>query len=142
MSAKRTTAKRAAAASQPLSFIGFLEKRLKASPPKQKGHRTRERLRIATARVLDGKGYHGLRVADITTAAGVAEGSFYVYFKDKTEAALDVLTELLEEFMLEEVGLAAVAESPFESIRRANRHWLAFCRVNQGPDARRTAGWR
>jgi AcrR family transcriptional regulator len=115
-----------------LSFIAFLENRLRTTPPKQKGLRTRERLRIATARALASNGYHALRVTDITSEAGVAEGSFYVYFKDKTEAALDVLTELLEEFLITEVGLAASPGSPFDAIRRANRYWLAFCRANQG----------
>jgi len=43
-----------------------------------------------------------------------------------------VLTELLEEFLITEVGLAASPGSPFDAIRRANRYWLAFCRANQG----------
>jgi TetR/AcrR family transcriptional regulator, transcriptional repressor for nem operon len=131
MSARRRAAHSERASAVRLSFIDFLEHRLETTPPKQKGLRTRERLRIATARVLDSKGYHALRVSDITREAGVAEGSFYIYFKDKTEAALDVLTELLEEFTIQEVGLAT-AGSPFAAIRRANRHWFAFCRANQG----------
>jgi TetR/AcrR family transcriptional regulator, transcriptional repressor for nem operon len=132
VSARRAAADSGGTSVSKLSFIDFLEQRLKTTPPRQKGLRTRERLRIATARVLDSKGYHALRVTDITGEAGVAEGSFYVYFKDKTEASLDVLTELLEEFLIQEVGLSPTAESPFASIRHANRHWLAFCRANQG----------
>lgn len=132
MSARRAAAVQRQAPSSRLSFIEFLEGRIATTPPRQKGLRTRERLRIATARVLDSKGYHALRVTDIAAEAGVAEGSFYVYFKDKTEAALDVLTELLEVFLLQDIGLAATTESPFASIRHANRHWLAFCRANQG----------
>ena len=107
-----------AAPARELSFIAFLEHRLRTTPPKQKGLRTRERLRIATARALASNGYHALRVTDITSEAGVAEGSFYVYFKDKTEAALDVLTELLEEFLITEVGLAASPGSPQAKPRR------------------------
>jgi AcrR family transcriptional regulator len=132
MSARRTAAVPGGTAATRLSFIDFLDHRLKTTPPRQKGLRTRERLRIATARVLDSKGYHALRVIDVADEAGVAEGSFYVYFKDKTEAALDVLTELLEDFQIQDIVLPAVSGSPFASIRHANRHWLAFCRANQG----------
>ena len=132
MSARRAASVSGGAAASRLSFIDFLDHRLRTTPPRQKGLRTRERLRIATARVLDSKGYHALRVTDIAAEAGVAEGSFYVYFKDKTEAALDVLTELLEEFLIQDVGLGTASESPFAAIRHANRRWLAFCRANQG----------
>jgi TetR/AcrR family transcriptional repressor of nem operon len=114
-----------------LSYIEHLKQTLSESPPKQKGQRTRQRLRIATAEALERTGYHALRVVDITTAAEVAEGSFYVYFKDKTEATLSVLNEMLEEFL----GLSTHTteeRDPFSAIRAANRRWLAVCRANAG----------
>src|SRR6516164_6654785 len=114
-----------------LSFIEHLEQRLRESPPKQKGLRTRQRLKIATAKVLERDGYHAMRVADISAAAKLAEGSFYIYFSDKTDAALTVLTELLEEFVTLE-SHPHVDRDPFESIRAANRRWIAVCRANAG----------
>lgn len=114
-----------------LSFIDHLENSLRENPPKQRGLRTRERLKIAAAKALEEKGYHGLRVADVTAGAQVAEGSFYVYFTDKTDVALAVLTELLEEFF--KLDAKATADrSPFEAIRQTNRRWLAVCRANAG----------
>jgi AcrR family transcriptional regulator len=114
-----------------LSFIEYLEKNLRENPPKQRGVRTRERLKIAAAKALEEKGYHALRVADVTAGAEVAEGSFYVYFKDKTDVALVVLTELLEEFFKLDARPTA-DRSPFEAIRQTNRRWLAVCRANAG----------
>jgi TetR/AcrR family transcriptional repressor of nem operon len=114
-----------------LSFIEYLENNLRENPPKQRGFRTRERLKIAAAKGLKEKGYHALRVADITAGAEVAEGSFYVYFTDKTEIALTVLTELLEEFFQLDARPAA-DRAPFEAIRRTNRRWIAVCRANAG----------
>jgi len=114
-----------------LSFIEHLEKNLRENPPKQRGLRTRERLKIAAAKALEEKGYHALRVADVTTGAKVAEGSFYVYFTDKTDVALTVLTELLEEFFKLDAK-AASERSPYEAIRQTNRRWLAVCRANAG----------
>jgi AcrR family transcriptional regulator len=114
-----------------LSYIEHLKQTLRDSPPKQKGQRTRQRLRIATAEALERTGYHAMRVLDITTAAEVAEGLFYVYFKDKTEATLSVLNEMLEDFL----GLSTLTpdeRDSFGSIRAANRRWLAVCRANAG----------
>ena len=118
-------------ATMTLSFIEHLERSLRESPPKQRGLRTRERLKISAAKALEEKGYHGLRVADVTAGAKVAEGSFYVYFKDKTDVALTVLTELLEEFFRLDAK-ATPDRSPFEAIRQTNRRWLAVCRANAG----------
>ena len=114
-----------------LSFIEHLRERLRDAPPKQKGQRTRQRLRIATAETLERVGYHALRVVDVTTAAEVAEGLFYVYFKDKTDATLSVLNELLEDF-LGFSRLTGEERDTFGTIRAANRRWLAVCRANAG----------
>jgi hypothetical protein len=78
-----------------LSYISFMEGNLAKDPPIRKGDRTRVRLRIACARLLEQRGYHTMRVADITEEAGVAEGLFYTYFKDKLEITLQVLTTML-----------------------------------------------
>ncbi len=114
-----------------LSFIAYLEAKLRQSPPKLKGERTRERLKIATARTLEKRGYHAMRVADVSECAGMAEGSFYIYFRDKTDAAVTVLTELLGDFyslhVKPEPGIAA-----FEAIKAANARWIAICRANSG----------
>jgi AcrR family transcriptional regulator len=114
-----------------LSFIDHLETALRETPPKQKGLRTRERLKIATAKVLEQRGYHAMRVADITASAEVAEGSFYMYFKDKTDASITVLTEFLHSFLDLEVRSAG-HRSAFEAIRATNRRWLSVCRANAG----------
>lgn len=62
-----------------------------AAPPQRKGLRTRERLRIGTAVALERKGFHDLAVADIAAAAGASPAAFYCYFRDKADAATQVL---------------------------------------------------
>lgn len=115
-----------------LSFVAYLEQRLAQSPPRQKGLRTRERLKIAAAKVLAAKGYHGLRVVDVTETAGLAEGSFYIYFKDKSDVSLAVLKALLEEFVQSRFDAATKRETAFAAIRDTNRTWIALCRANAG----------
>lgn len=116
----------------PLSFIEHLEEQLRISPPRQKGLRTRQRLKIATARILARDGYHAMRVSDISARARLAEGSFYVYFRDKTDAALTVLSELLEDFLDLEVRSQSRGRTQFDAIQAANRRWIAVCRANAG----------
>lgn len=112
-------------------FIAFLETRLATSPPKQKGLRTRERLKISTARLLQDKGYLALKVSEITKTAGVAEGSFYMYFSDKTDATRTVLEEFLNEF-LPAIMRPGTPRSLFRSICETNRRWIALARANDG----------
>lgn len=113
-----------------LSFIDHLETALRERPPKQKGLRTRERLKVATAKVLEERGYHAMRVSDICDAAGVGLATFYLYFENKSDITLQVLSEYLEQGM----GQMAVrgAPTPFAAIRGANLRWLAGIRANAG----------
>lgn len=114
-----------------LAFPDFLAGRLEKSPPKLKGQRTRARLLIAAARVLEARGYHALRVTDVTTEAEVSEGSFYIYFKDKTAISVAVLTEFFEGYVSEQM-IRGGGRSVFSRIQAANRHWIALCRLNPG----------
>lgn len=112
-----------------LSFVHYLETKLRDTPPRQKGQRTRERLTIATAKMLEKHGYHAMRVADITKQAGLAEGSFYVYFKDKKDASLTTLSAFIGEYV-DAFAPPEAVHGQFKSIRAANRRWLALCRAN------------
>lgn len=114
-----------------LSYLEFLTQRLEAMPKSPKRARTRERLRIATIEVLNERGYNAMRAGDITEAAALAEGSFYVYFKSKADITLDVLTEFSAEFM----ALGSVTSrgmSAFEAIQAVNRRWIGVATANPG----------
>ena len=45
------------------------------------------------------RGYHQTRVADILKAAGIARGTFYLYFESKNAIFLELLDTLLDEFL-------------------------------------------
>lgn len=119
------------AKSQVESFTAQLERKLRMSPPKRKGDRTRERLKLAAARVLERVGYHAMRIVDITEQAETSDGSFYIYFKDKKEITLCVLEEFLEGMQQVEVAQEE-PRSPFQSIRNANLYYLGIMRSNSG----------
>lgn len=54
-----------------------------AARPLTKGQRTRARIMEAAEEVLGKRGYHDASIAEITRLAGVAQGSFYIYFESK-----------------------------------------------------------
>ena len=45
------------------------------------------------------RGYHRTRVADIIKAAGIARGTFYLYFESKNAIFLELLDTLVDEFL-------------------------------------------
>ncbi len=62
-----------------------------------RGLATRERLKAAARRVLDGKGYSQMTVADVTKEAGVAAGLFHRYFPDLRSLTVELLSEVMAE---------------------------------------------
>jgi len=58
-----------------------------------RGERARAGLKEAALVVLERDGYHKMRIADVTSEAGVAQGLFYHYFSDLKSLTLEVLTD-------------------------------------------------
>jgi AcrR family transcriptional regulator len=97
-------------------------------PTTARGEATRQRVLEAAEQVFGAKGYHGASVTEITRAAGVAQGTFYLYFRGKKEIFLDLVDELGKR--LREVTLAASAETPnyAEAQRRGFQAFFDFAR--------------
>jgi AcrR family transcriptional regulator len=62
-------------------------------------HRDRRRAQIlkAATGVFAAKGFHQTRISDVIAAAGIARGTFYLYFDSKGELFLGLLRELLQD---------------------------------------------
>ena len=60
-----------------------------------KGEKARAKLKSAALVVMEQVGYHKMRIADVTTEAGVASGLFYHYFKDLKTLTLEVLGDFV-----------------------------------------------
>jgi AcrR family transcriptional regulator len=67
--------------------------RVEAGSLTARGERTRSRLLGAGEEVFGRRGYHEASIADITNGAGVAQGTFYLYFDSKR----DLLRAVVEE---------------------------------------------
>ena len=85
-----------------------------------RGERTRRRLLEAAEQVFAELGYHDASIVKITEAAGVGQGTFYLYFASKKtvfdEVVLDLNTRVRH----------AMTEASAEGRTRAERELLGF----------------
>ncbi len=79
----------------------------------------RQNLLDAARELFSAKGYHATTVDDITRGAGVAKGTFYLYFSEKREIYHEVIRGFLQ--LIQKVGgsVAEGAQSHVEFFRRA-----------------------
>lgn len=62
--------------------------------------KTRQKLLDVTNELIKEKGFYKLSIGDITERAGVAKGTFYIYFKHKEEIVLEICKNLFKETQL------------------------------------------
>jgi len=74
-------------------------------------------LRAATA-VFAEKGFFNAKVADIAKAAGVADGTVYLYFKNKDDVLHSLFDRAMDEFIGEGRRELAVIDKPEDKLRR------------------------
>ena len=76
--------------------------------------RTERRAHIleSAIRTFSAKGYHQTSIADIVDAAGVARGTFYLYFESKSTVFLALLDELLTHLRANVVGVDVRPDAP------------------------------
>ncbi|NQD89338.1 TetR/AcrR family transcriptional regulator [Paenarthrobacter sp. CM16] len=102
----------------------------KESPRTARGARTRAALVAAARTVFERDGYLDARLADITTEAKVAAGSFYTYFTSKEEIFAAVLESVQEEMVHPQVRRMIPSDAPLAVIEASNRAYLTGYRRN------------
>lgn len=78
----------------------------------------REAILRAATRVFAGNGYFNSKVADIASAAGVADGTVYLYFKSKEEILHSIFDRTMEETIAEGRKQLEAITDPREKLRR------------------------
>jgi TetR/AcrR family fatty acid metabolism transcriptional regulator len=81
----------------------------------------REAILRAATQVFARKGYFNSKVADIAKAAGVADGTVYLYFKSKEEILHSVFDVAMEEAISEGRKELEAIDDPREKLRRIAR---------------------
>lgn len=114
-----------------LRYSTFLAERLAAAADARKVERTRIKLEIAAAELLNEGTYRDLTVTAITKRAGSAYGTFYRYYPSKREVALAVLQGFMGAIRLMRPPGPRPTE-PFGRIFRATLNYVHVYRHNVG----------
>lgn len=78
----------------------------------------REAILRAAIKTFAGKGFFNSKVADIAKEAGVADGTVYLYFKNKDDILHSVFDRAMEEFIAEGKKELAEIDDPQDKLRR------------------------
>jgi AcrR family transcriptional regulator len=97
-----------------------------SGPRSRKGAQTRARLIDAAREVFERDGFLTARIADIATAAGLSQGSFYHYFESKEQIFREVAAAQEQRLTAppEDEPPASSDDSPRTVIGRANRRYF------------------
>ncbi len=72
----------------------------------------------AAVRVMAVSGYHGAQVARIAREAGVADGTVYLYFKNKEDILISVLRETIGQIVILSTWLEGEHPEPLTALRK------------------------
>ncbi len=97
----------------------------------RKGEATRARLLAVAEEVFGTKRYHGTSVVDITQAAGVAQGTFYVYFPSKLTIFHELVTYLSHALRKHIAVAVSDLDDRLEIERTGIRAFLEFIREHK-----------
>lgn len=97
-------------------------------PTTAKGRATRRRLLESAERLFGQKGYHNTSVVDITQAAEVGHGTFYLYFKGKEEIFRELVRHLNHELRKTIAAAVEGIDDRLEMERKGFQTFFDFAR--------------
>jgi len=93
------------------------------APTTARGEETRRRILDAAEAVFGELGYYEASVSEITRRAGVAQGTFYIYFPSKRDIFVELVNDLGKSFRA--ATRAAMADAP-DRLEAERRGFAAF----------------
>ena len=88
----------------------------------QQRREKRERIIDAAVEVFAAKGFRSARIADIARRAGVADGTIYLYFRNKEDILLSVFEEKMDLLLQDLRDAIDRFDEPYLQIRAYARH--------------------
>jgi Transcriptional regulator len=101
--------------------------------------RTRSQLLKTAIRLFSARGYHGVSVDEIVTAAKVNKRMVYHYFGSKEELYLEALSEVFSRLSEPESGAVTTTATPDEKLRRLLAAYFEF--LDENPEFVRMLLW-
>lgn len=88
------------------------------SQPERKSNGKYEAILRAAIKVFAGSGFFNSKVADVAREAGVADGTVYLYFKNKDDILVSIFNYYMDEALAAGKHRLAEVEDPIEKLRR------------------------
>ena len=89
-----------------------------ASQPERKANGKYEAILRAAIKVFAGSGFFNSKVADVAREAGVADGTVYLYFKNKDDILVSIFNHYMEQALAAGKAKLAEVDDPIEKLRR------------------------
>ncbi len=109
-----------------ISILLIKEKKMKSNKPKY------QQIIEAAVKVIAENGYHASQVSKIAKEAGVADGTIYLYFKNKEDVLVSVFEEKMGQF-IDKIAKATSEQSDAESKLRVLID-MHFSQLEENPD--------
>lgn len=101
-----------------------------AEQQRQQRLEKRDRIVNAAIEVFAEKGFRSARVSDIARRAGVADGTIYLYFRNKEDVLLSIFEEKMELLLVALRDALEGVEDPHDRMRCYARHHFQQLREN------------
>ncbi len=85
--------------------------------PRGGGAAKRERILRAAIKIFSHKGFFNSKVSEIARAAGVADGTIYLYFRNKDDLLISLFEEKMGEIVADIRGKVAGASGPLARLK-------------------------
>lgn len=108
-----------------------MQEELVNMPRTKRGRATLNNILSAAAQIIYEKGYHGASINDITSLAGVASGTFYVYFDGKYNLYKYLLLQCSHKIRRYLTRSIEGCSNRLEIERVGMKAWLEFTMENQ-----------
>src|SRR5258708_20179800 len=90
----------------------------RAVPPKEKASGKYEIILRSAIKVFARSGFFNSKVADVAREAGVADGTVYLYFKNKDDILVSIFNHYMEEALAAGKASLAKTDDPVEKLSR------------------------
>src|SRR6185295_19803897 len=98
--------------------FSFQEYSMSTVRSSQKSNGKYEAILRAAIKTFAGSGFFNAKVADVAREAGVADGTVYLYFKNKDDILVSIFNNYMEEALAAGKASLAKTTDPVEKLRR------------------------
>jgi len=95
-------------------------------------HSKYEKILRASIKVFAQNGFHRSKISQIAKEAGIADGTIYLYFKNKDDILIKIFEDRLEKNLAELKSKLEKIEDPYEQLKFFISHHLALFDTNRG----------